>query len=90
MPLVGFEPTIPASKPDKTVHASEHSATLTGVSPTIYEYSSSLSIYDSTALLGHGHFFSSLLYTQLVGLLGHGVRASQGRYLHTGQHKNTK
>jgi hypothetical protein len=30
MPRVGFEPTIPASKRAKTVHALDHSATVTG------------------------------------------------------------
>jgi hypothetical protein len=30
MPWVGFEPTIPASKQAKTVHALDRSATVTG------------------------------------------------------------
>jgi hypothetical protein len=30
MPWVGFEPTIPASEQAKTVHALDHSATVTG------------------------------------------------------------
>jgi hypothetical protein len=29
-------------------------------------------------------------YTQSVGLLGWGISLSQGRYLHTGQHKHKK
>jgi hypothetical protein len=29
-------------------------------------------------------------YTQSVGLLGRGIRLSQGRYLHTEQHKQNK
>jgi hypothetical protein len=31
MPYVGFEPMIPASERAKTVHASDRSATVTGV-----------------------------------------------------------
>jgi hypothetical protein len=30
------------------------------------------------------------LFTQSVGLLGRGISPSQGRYLHTGQHKQNK
>jgi hypothetical protein len=32
MPLVGFEPTIPASEKAKTVHALDRSTTVTGMS----------------------------------------------------------
>jgi hypothetical protein len=35
-------------------------------------------------------FFSFLIYTQSVGLLGWGISPSQGRYLHTEQHKQNK
>jgi hypothetical protein len=35
-------------------------------------------------------FSSSLIYTQLVGHLGRVFTPSQGRYLHTGQHKQNK
>jgi hypothetical protein len=38
-------------------------------------------------LLDLGRFFSFLIYTQSVGLLGRGINPSQGRYLHTEQHK---
>jgi hypothetical protein len=41
----------------------------------------------STALVGLGRFFSSLIYKQSVGLLGRRISRSQGRYLHTEQHK---
>jgi hypothetical protein len=42
-------------------------------------------------LLGSGLFFSSVsFFTQTVGLLGWVIRQSQGRYLHTGQHKQNK
>jgi hypothetical protein len=34
-------------------------------------------------------FFSFLIYTQSVGLLGRVISRSQGRYLHTGQHKHS-
>jgi hypothetical protein len=41
-------------------------------------------------LLGPGFFFSFvIIFTQTVGLLGRVVSPSQGRYLHTGQHKHT-
>jgi hypothetical protein len=44
--------------------------------------------YDSTALcLAFVAFSVSSSYSQLVWLLGRGIRPSQGRYLHTGQHK---
>jgi hypothetical protein len=39
-------------------------------------------------LLGRGCFFSFLIVTQSVGLLGRGISPSQGSYLHTGQHKH--
>jgi hypothetical protein len=41
-----------------------------------------LSAYGSTALVGFGRFFSFLIYTQSVGLLGRGISQSQGHYLH--------
>jgi hypothetical protein len=47
-----------------------------------------LSIYGSTALVELGRFFSFLICTQLVGLLGRGISPSQGRYLHTEHHKH--
>jgi hypothetical protein len=37
---------------------------------------------------GLGRFFSFLIYTQSVGLLGRGMSPSQGLYLHTEQHKH--
>jgi hypothetical protein len=37
---------------------------------------------------GRGGFFSSQSYTHLVGTLGQGISMSQGRYLHTEQHKH--
>jgi hypothetical protein len=49
-----------------------------------------LSIYGSTALVDLGRFFSFLIRTQLEGLLGRGISPSQGRYLHTEQHKQNK
>jgi hypothetical protein len=40
-------------------------------------------------LLGPGLFFSSIIiFTQTVGLFGRVISLSQGRYLHTGQHKH--
>jgi hypothetical protein len=39
--------------------------------------------------LGPGLFFSFvIIFTQTVGLLGRVIGPSQGRYLHTGQHKH--
>jgi hypothetical protein len=46
-----------------------------------------LSIYGCTALVDLGRFFSFLIYTQSVWLLGRGISPSQGRYLHREQHK---
>jgi hypothetical protein len=48
------------------------------------------SIYGSTALVGLGRFFSFLIYTQSVGLLGRVISPSQGRYLHTEQKQNKR
>jgi hypothetical protein len=44
--------------------------------------------YGSTALVDLDRFFSFLIYTKPLGLLGLGIRKSQGRYLHIGQHKH--
>jgi hypothetical protein len=38
--------------------------------------------------VGLGRFFSSLIHTQPVWLLGRGINHSKGRYLHTEQHKH--
>jgi hypothetical protein len=35
-----------------------------------------------------GRFFHFLIYIQSLGLLGRGIIPSQGRYLHTEQHKH--
>jgi hypothetical protein len=62
------------------------SVTFLGVSPSQY-----LSLYVFTGLLLElGRFSISQSYTQLVGLLGRGISPSQGRYLHTEQHKQNK
>jgi hypothetical protein len=53
-----------------------------------FSLSLSLSLCDSTALVDLGRFFSFLTYTQPIGLLGRGISPSQGRYLHTEQHKH--
>jgi hypothetical protein len=47
-----------------------------------------LSIYGSTTLVDLGRFFSFLIYTQYVGLLGRVISQLQGRYLHGEQHKD--
>jgi hypothetical protein len=57
-----------------------------------YDFSSfflSLSLYDSTALLTLAGFQFLNPYT-VGGLLGRGISPSQGRYLHTEQHKQNK
>jgi hypothetical protein len=41
-----------------------------------------------STLLDLGSFFSFLIYTQSVGLLGWAIIRSQGRCLHTQQHKH--
>jgi hypothetical protein len=46
------------------------------------------SICGSRAVVDLGRFFIFLIYTHLVGLLGQGISPSQGRYLHTRQHKH--
>jgi hypothetical protein len=63
------------------------------VHPSIYLsiYPIYLSIYGSTVLLlDLVRFLSVLTYKQSVGLLGRGISPSQGRYLHTEQHKQNK
>jgi hypothetical protein len=57
------------------------------VRPSIHP-SLSIYIYGSTALVEFGSFFSFLIYSQSVGLLAQAISPSQGRYLHTGQHKH--
>jgi hypothetical protein len=47
-----------------------------------------LPIYDCTALVELGQFFSFLIYTKTGGLLGRGISPSHGRYLHKEQHKH--
>jgi hypothetical protein len=41
----------------------------------------------TTALVDLDRFFSFLMCTQSLGLIGRGISPSQGRYLHTEQHK---
>jgi hypothetical protein len=45
------------------------------------------SVYGSTTLVDLGRFLSFLIYTQSLELLEWGISLSQGRYLHTEQHK---
>jgi hypothetical protein len=40
--------------------------------------------------MGLGRFFSFLIHTQSVGLLGRGISPLQGRYLHTEKHRHNK
>jgi hypothetical protein len=56
---------------------------------SLYLIKHRLSIYGSTALCWTLAAFSvSWSSSQSVGLLGRGISPSQGRYLHTGQHKH--
>jgi hypothetical protein len=58
------------------------------VSPRIHHLHS-FHFKASAPLLGPGLFFSFvIIFTQTVGLLGRVISPSQGRYLHTGQHKH--
>jgi hypothetical protein len=52
----------------------------------ILQLTLSCPFYDSIALVGLGRFFSSLIYTQSVRILGQGISPSQGCYLHTDIH----
>jgi hypothetical protein len=65
-----------------TIHPSIHPST-----PPPIHLSFHPSIKSSTALLDLDSFFSFLINTQSVGRLGRWIRPSQGRYLHTGQHR---
>jgi hypothetical protein len=53
---------------------------------SIYE-GENIFLNGSTTLVGPGRFFSLLIYSQSVGLLGRVISSSQGLYLNTGQHK---
>jgi hypothetical protein len=45
----------------------------------------------TAVLLGPGRFFSVIIFfTRTVGFLGQSISPSQGRYLHTEQHKHNK
>jgi hypothetical protein len=54
----------------------------------VHWYHSVSSFYGSTGVVGLGRFFSFLIHTQLLGLLGRGISPSQGRYQHTQQRKH--
>jgi hypothetical protein len=57
--------------------------------PNLQRQTSTIYVCLSTVLLlDLGRFFSFLINTQFVGLLGQGISQSQGRYLHTEQHKH--
>jgi hypothetical protein len=58
------------------------------ISVVLVGYVATLSLSQTTALCWTSPLFYFLnLFTQTVGLLGRGISSSQGRYLHTGQHK---
>jgi hypothetical protein len=70
--MIDFDITLP--------YGSRHGDLLSGLP----YFSLSLWLYSPSDL---GRFFSFLIYTQSVGLLGRGISPLQGRYLHTKQHK---
>jgi hypothetical protein len=69
---------------------SEGALLIDSLSPMIFQLFSTGAfttyIYVSTALVDLGRFFSSLNYTQSVGLLGRGISPTQSRYLLSEQH----
>jgi hypothetical protein len=92
-PQVGFESTVPVFERVKTVLVLNRTTTVIGnrLDLSIYLFiylSTYLSIYSSTALVDLSHFFSFLICTLSIGLLGRGIFPSQGLYVHTGQHKH--
>jgi hypothetical protein len=72
------------SNPISLFDISDTSPTLATIFFEVYYI---LSIYGSTAPVDLGRFFSFLIYTESVGLLGRGISPSQDRYLHT-EHKH--
>jgi hypothetical protein len=65
--------------------------TLSLTSSTNFRHSSFIPQWLYNPLLGPGLFFTFvILITKTVGLLGRGISPPQGRYLHTGQHKQNK
>jgi hypothetical protein len=66
-------------------------STMTMEASVEFQRSIYLSIYDSrTICWALVAFSASWSFTQSVCLLGRGIGPSQGRYLHTGQHKQNK
>jgi hypothetical protein len=67
---------------------SPHPFYLKNTSRIILHFLVYLSLYGSTTLVDLAPSISFLIYTQSLGLLGQGISRSQGRYLHTEQHKH--
>jgi hypothetical protein len=72
-----------------SIHLPTYIPTYLSIHPSIHP-SIYLSIYGSTALVDLGCYFSFLIYSQLVGLLGRGISPSKGCCLHTERHKQNK
>jgi hypothetical protein len=53
-------------------------------------YTLSIHLWIYRPLLGLGRFFSFLISYTVERIPGRGISPSQGRYLHTGQHKHRK
>jgi hypothetical protein len=56
----------------------------------IVSYNGSISLLLYSSLLDLGRYFNFLIFLQSVGLLGRGINRSQGRFLHTEQHKHSE
>jgi hypothetical protein len=103
MPRVGFEPAFQKFDRSRTINDIDSKFSIIVVIQVIkgliqnlhyrnYYHNSwtsaiDISICDSTALCWVA-FSVSWSFTQMVGHLGRGISPSQGRYLHTGQHKH--
>jgi hypothetical protein len=84
----------------KTSRKTKHSVlkTISGASPHRYEMDKTSNMltcgaYSSLSLWFYSpsdlsRFFSFLIYTQSIGLLGRGINLLQGLYLYTGHHKH--
>jgi hypothetical protein len=83
---------VPRSRKYGSVHPLPHTPTWRSALSVKHreDFTFLLHIYSSTALVDiiRFFFFSFLIYTQPVGLLGRWISPSQGRYFHTEQHKH--
>jgi hypothetical protein len=90
---VGFEPTIPAFERVKIVHALDRAATVISYNVLHREIVLVIFIFpmiseNMRCVLNANLHMTQVIFSQTVGLLGRVINPSQGRYLHTGQHKH--